>query len=177
MTLQQKLLAKQSKKGFTLVELVVVIAILAILAAIAIPSVIGIIQNASQSATSTEAGELDRACKNFFALVKSGQVGKNSKNPDGSSVAVTTDLTSSDSARETAAKAATIEMAAKYAGINPKYDDCVYYTQTEAVAANVAAGTIVNKNVDGNARTDATGAVSKTVTLGTLYNGTVAGSP
>ena len=36
MTLQQKLLAKKSKKGFTLVELVVVIAILAILAAIAI---------------------------------------------------------------------------------------------------------------------------------------------
>ena len=34
MTLQQKLLAKKSKKGFTLVELVVVIAILAILAAI-----------------------------------------------------------------------------------------------------------------------------------------------
>lgn len=42
MTLQQKLLAKKSKKGFTLVELVVVIAILAILAAIAIPMVVNI---------------------------------------------------------------------------------------------------------------------------------------
>ena len=37
MTMMQKVQAKKSKKGFTLVELVIVIAILAILAAIAIP--------------------------------------------------------------------------------------------------------------------------------------------
>ncbi len=37
MTMMQKIQAKKSKKGFTLVELVIVIAILAILAAIAIP--------------------------------------------------------------------------------------------------------------------------------------------
>ena len=61
MTLQQKLLAKQSKKGFTLVELVVVIAILAILAAIAIPAVIGIINSATQSGGASDASTLNNA--------------------------------------------------------------------------------------------------------------------
>ena len=59
MTLQQKILAKQSKKGFTLVELVVVIAILAILAAIAIPAVIGIINSATQFSGESEAATLN----------------------------------------------------------------------------------------------------------------------
>ena len=48
-----------SKKGFTLIELVVVIAILAILAAIAIPVVSNIVNTASLNATYS-----DVACKN-----------------------------------------------------------------------------------------------------------------
>ena len=79
MTLQQKMLAKQSKKGFTLVELVVVIAILAILAAIAIPSVIGIINSASNSSGASNASQLDAACKDFYAGVVSGTINESNK--------------------------------------------------------------------------------------------------
>ncbi len=74
MTLQQKLLAKQSKKGFTLVELVVVIAILAILAAIAIPAVVNIINSANTASSQTNAANIDSACKNFYSGVVSGTV-------------------------------------------------------------------------------------------------------
>ena len=75
MTLQQKMLAKQSKKGFTLVELVVVIAILAILAAIAIPAVIGIINSANESQTASDAATVDNACKTYFAGIVAGGFG------------------------------------------------------------------------------------------------------
>ena len=84
MTLQQKMLAKQSKKGFTLVELVVVIAILAILAAIAIPAVIGIINSASKSAGASDASTMNNACKTVYSGVKSGSITTKSKNNDGS---------------------------------------------------------------------------------------------
>ena len=76
MTLQQKLLAKKSKKGFTLVELVVVIAILAILAAIAIPAVVGIIDNAQKSAKNSNAAALDGAAKKLYAGVTAGSIHK-----------------------------------------------------------------------------------------------------
>ena len=78
MTLQQKLLAKKSKKGFTLVELVVVIAILAILAAIAIPAVVGIIDNAQKSAKKSNAANLDGAAKKLYAGVTAGSITKES---------------------------------------------------------------------------------------------------
>lgn len=65
-----------NKKGFTLVELVVVIAILAILAAIAIPAVIGIVNNASDTALESEAVEIDQACKTYYAAIKSGVITK-----------------------------------------------------------------------------------------------------
>ena len=82
MTLQQKLLAKQSKKGFTLVELVVVIAILAILAAIAIPAVVGIIDNATKSAKESNASMLDAAAKKLYAGVSAGSINANSNNQE-----------------------------------------------------------------------------------------------
>ena len=80
MTLQQKLLAKQSKKGFTLVELVVVIAILAILAAIAIPAVVGIIDNAQKSAKNSNAAALDGAAKKLYAGVTAGSIHSTTNN-------------------------------------------------------------------------------------------------
>ena len=88
MTLQQKMLAKQSKKGFTLVELVVVIAILAILAAIAIPAVIGIINSASESQGASDASTLNSACKTFYAGIQSGTINKASKDSSGAAVTV-----------------------------------------------------------------------------------------
>ena len=121
MTLQQKMLAKQSKKGFTLVELVVVIAILAILAAIAIPAVIGIINSASESQGASDASTLNSACKTFYAGVQSGTINSTSKNSDGSDVKTGTvdvpDKGASPSVRQGAAEAATVADAAKYSGL------------------------------------------------------------
>ena len=118
MTLQQKMLAKQSKKGFTLVELVVVIAILAILAAIAIPAVIGIINSASESQGASDASTLNSACKTFYAGLQSGTITDKSKNSDGSDVGtVAPAKDASPSVRQEKAEAATVADAAKYSGL------------------------------------------------------------
>ena len=58
---------KNSKKGFTLVELVVVIAILAILAAIAIPVVNSIINTASRNSAISNADSIELQIKNCQA--------------------------------------------------------------------------------------------------------------
>lgn len=60
-------ITKNSKKGFTLVELVVVIAILAILAAIAIPVVNSIINTASRNGALSNAETIELAIKNCQA--------------------------------------------------------------------------------------------------------------
>lgn len=67
-----KYIIRNSKKGFTLVELVVVIAILAILAAIAIPAVIGIINSANESQKASDAATIDYACKTYYSGIVSG---------------------------------------------------------------------------------------------------------
>lgn len=58
-----KAITKNSKKGFTLVELVIVIAILAILAAIAIPVVNSIINTASRNGALSDAQTIELAVK------------------------------------------------------------------------------------------------------------------
>lgn len=119
MTLQQKMLAKQSKKGFTLVELVVVIAILAILAAIAIPAVVGIINNANDSQSKTDAADIDSACKNFYAAVVSGSL--NQSSDDSSKITNASSVlplaTASASDRKSKAQAATVKSALEWNGI------------------------------------------------------------
>ena len=119
MTLQQKLLAKQSKKGFTLVELVVVIAILGILAAIAIPAVIGIINSANESQSKTDAATIDAACKDYFAELVAGTIndaapGKVTTATEKANLPKATD---SFRARKTAALKCTIQGAMEYAGV------------------------------------------------------------
>lgn len=138
MTLQQKMLAKQSKKGFTLVELVVVIAILAILAAIAIPAVVGIINSANESSGQTNAAAVDNACKTFYAGIKSGSINStSSKNPDGSSVSVAASKGASDKEKISKAKAAKVSDAQKYSGLDVSYDNLCYYTANDSTAHKV----------------------------------------
>ena len=115
MTLQQKMLAKQSKKGFTLVELVVVIAILGILAAIAIPAVIGIINSANESQLKTDAATVDAACKDYYAEVVAGTI-----NSGTTTRSITDTLPAAGAApgaRKTAALACTVNGALEYAGV------------------------------------------------------------
>lgn len=58
----------RSKKGFTLVELVIVIAILAILAAIAIPAVLNVIGKANASSDAANAKTMESALKTAAAM-------------------------------------------------------------------------------------------------------------
>lgn len=67
-------LLQNSKKAFTLVELVVVIAVLAIIAAIAIPSVMNIINSTSESRVKTDAASIDSAVKAFHAGIVGGSI-------------------------------------------------------------------------------------------------------
>lgn len=136
MTLQQKMLAKQSKKGFTLVELVVVIAILAILAAIAIPAVVGIINNANQSAGQSDAASVNNACKTYYAGVRSGTITTASKNADGTSVTAAASAGASDKAKLSAAKDATVKDAQKYSGLDVSYDNLCYYSAANSATHN-----------------------------------------
>lgn len=73
-------MTKNSKKGFTLVELVVVIAILAILAAIAIPVVNSIINTASKNGALSNASTIELAVKEAQADIAA----KNTEVYDGS---------------------------------------------------------------------------------------------
>lgn len=61
---------KNSKKGFTLIELVVVIAILAVLAVIAIPVVSGTITSSQKSSATNNASTLELAIKEADAMWK-----------------------------------------------------------------------------------------------------------
>lgn len=116
MTLQQKLLAKKSKKGFTLVELVVVIAILGILAAIAIPAVIGIINSAQASQRKSDAASIDTACNDFYAGVVSGVI--NDSNKGTKITAKLPAATDNATARKTGALALKAADALKYSGLD-----------------------------------------------------------
>lgn len=167
MTLQQKILAKQSKKGFTLVELVVVIAILAILAAIAIPAVIGIINSANTSSAQSDASTLDAACKNFYAGVVSGTINKDTK---GSVTATLPASTASTSAKKSSAKALTVLSAIEYNGIKDKFgkDDDLkdFQYKTDGV------GTITYVGDDGSVDTG-NKQLTTTTTFGTMYKSDV----
>lgn len=107
------IIQKNNKHGFTLAELVVVIAILAILAAIAIPSMISIIYSAGDNVQKNNADEINKACKNYYAMVMSGQI---TSLDHGSSTQTNLPASNSSSAlRKMAAKNATVVNACEYA--------------------------------------------------------------
>ena len=105
-----------SKKGFTLVELVVVIAILAILAAIAIPAVIGIINSANQSQRESEAATIDYACKTYYTGLVTGTINTTNFTP-AKSGDVLPAVTTSPMARRALARNCTIGGALEYGGL------------------------------------------------------------
>lgn len=143
MTLQQKLLAKQSKKGFTLVELVVVIAILGILAAIAIPAVIGIISSANESQAKSDASSLNTACKNMYAEIVAGTINASNAGTiqqTGANRPALPAANASASARVTGALAATVQQAIDYAGLTAlegKVGDFKVDLKTQTIYADV----------------------------------------
>ena len=162
MTLQQKLLAKKSKKGFTLVELVVVIAILAILAAIAIPMVVNIIQSATNSSGASNASTLSQQCKNVYAGVKSGTINNDeSKNSDGTAI-------SWAAAKQTAANAVSVQQVMTYAGLN--FDISADYYFCTTAATGVAVGDIVYSDT-GSAPTTPSGAAYNQLATSTTLGG------
>ena len=57
---------KRTKKGFTLIELIVVIAILAILAIIAIPVISGVVDDANQAAADANVRTIELAAKAYM---------------------------------------------------------------------------------------------------------------
>lgn len=64
-------LANNSKKGFTLIELVITIAVLAILATIAIPAVVSVLHASRESVDLANANELEYAIKTYIARKES----------------------------------------------------------------------------------------------------------
>lgn len=145
---------QNSKKGFTLVELVVVIAILAILAAIAIPVVNSIINTASKNGALSNAQTVELAIKECQAAISS----RNDEVYNGNIVdGVTIAKASTDNTTNI-----TLEMVATVKGIKDAFkpvnyngatyspfwdkdtDKCIYLCTT-------AAGSIVaNSTIDSN---------------------------
>lgn len=66
---------KNNKKGFTLVELLVVIAILAILASVAVVGYTAFVDKANESATNTEAHQIDKAIESALLTSDGVKVG------------------------------------------------------------------------------------------------------
>ncbi len=138
---------RRSKKGFTLVELVVVIAILGILAAIAIPAIIGIVNSASDTATEQDAAMLNDACKQYHAGVMTGLI--NSADPCGSTQSNLPAPKSGVAARKLAADHATVLNACEYAGLDKIKSQLVAgnmtygYTSSGTIAVKDKTNTVV----------------------------------
>ncbi len=71
-TMNERINASKSKKGFTLVEIVIVIAILAILAGIAIPVITTTIKSARISAMESDAASLEILVKECMTTAEAG---------------------------------------------------------------------------------------------------------
>ncbi len=164
MTFQQKILAKQSKKGFTLVELVVVIAILAILAAVAIPMVTGIINSATTSAKESDAATLNQACKTFLTSVASGTITQETVSAASITYSGTTLPKKSDTqtAKNSIANSLKVEDACNYNGLKNILASIADFA---VVDGGTGSATIVYKN----STSATTTAITATTVLSTIY--------
>ncbi len=128
----------RSKKGFTLIELVVVIAILAILAAIAIPAVITIVNNAAASTQMTDASTIDQCCKTYYEEIKTGMITAESFKADKSGDVIPTKLSSLRN-KAVLAGNCTVAGALEYNGLYAKFvgnlDEFAYDDMGNIVAA------------------------------------------
>ncbi len=134
---------KNSKKGFTLVELVVVIAILAILAAVAIPVVSSIISTASKNGALSDAQTIELA-------IKEAQADYTAKNADVYKQIVSIKPCVKDvmdvKKIEAAFESKVVNNETYEPWWNTKEDDCVFICTT--AAGGGAAATY--KDVEGN---------------------------
>ena len=152
---------RNSKKGFTLVELVVVIAILSIFAAIALATVIMIMDNARDSAAGTDAHTLDAACKSYMAGIYSGSI--NDKEHGKSGQLNLPSKYASNSLKRNAVKLATVINACEYQDLTSLIDDIK--SGKHNIYVYDSQGTIYYADD----RADLKNYVSANTTLGDLY--------
>lgn len=155
MTLQQKIHAKNSKKGFTLVELVVVIAILAILAAVAIPMVTGYISSATTSARESDASALNSSAKGLMATIASGTMSDTEMSSLGLSVPTT------QTGWNSLANSITIDTVLTYAGLESLEDSITDYGYIDGGTSS--AEIVYTASVDSVDGTLSTGTVLSTI--------------
>lgn len=145
-----KAAVKNSKRAFTLVELVVVIAVLAIVAGIAVPTVAALVGSANKSSGEEQARMLNENCQLVYSEVKLGTINNTeSKNSDGSAVTFAEPKNSNYSARNTAANTATIANVKSYAGLQSINCDNFYYCSSALGTVQYSKGTIYYTE-DGN---------------------------
>ena len=170
----RKYVSRNSKKAFTLVELVVVIAILAVLAAIAIPTIIGIINSASKSQVDTDAASIDAAVKEFHAGVTSGMIHSGNLPSSVSVVGTFPAAGGGNSVKNSYANnTATLKQAMQYAGIWDKLNVGLEggnfgYADGDVVAAVDGDGNAISSTAAGSAITVITGSTAGDTTIGTI---------
>lgn len=133
--------SKNTKTGFTLVELVVVIAILAILAAIAIPMVINIVGNATESTGESNASTFRNSCSTFYAGVVSGEINSANFTPAAGSTMTVPAPNATPTVRSAGARSATVDDVLKYSKMDKTIlNDLKYATVT---TSNYKIGEII----------------------------------
>lgn len=168
----KKYTVKNSKKAFTLVELVVVIAVLAIVAAIAVPLFMGIMASATDASGDEQARMLNEKCKIMYSEVRLGTINNtDSKNADGSDVTYAEPKSASLNDRIAAADNVTIANVKLYNGLKSINCDNFYYCNHTSDSTKYSVGTIYYSE-DGNFP-DSAGCkfvkTTDTLTLGYLY--------
>lgn len=139
----KKYAIKNSKKAFTLIELVVVIAVLAVVAAIAVPMIMGIMASATSASGEEQARMLNEKCKTMYSEIRLGTINNtDSKNADGSAVNYAEAKNASLGDRVAAADNATIANVKSYNGLNSINCNDFYYCNNTSGSSKYSVGTI-----------------------------------